>query len=60
MKEYTIVTTSGLKISLIAETFERDPQLGRLALRIGDSNIAMFELLNIVGFYTAEAQEGET
>ena len=58
MKKYTIVTTSGLTISLIAEEFERSQQLGRLAFRIGDNNVAMFELSNIVGFYTAEA-EGE-
>lgn len=58
MKKYTIVTTSGLTISLIAEEFERDQQRGRLAFRIGDSNVAMFELLNIAGFYT-EAQEDE-
>lgn len=58
MKKYTIVTTSGLTISIIAEEFERSQQLGRLAFRIGDNNVAMFELLNIVGFYTAEA-EGE-
>ncbi len=58
MKKYTIVTTSGLTISIIAEDFERNQPLGRLAFRIGDSNVAMFELSNIVGFYTA-AQEGE-
>jgi len=58
MKKYTIVTTSGFTITLIAETFERNPQLGRLAFRIGDDNVAMFELSNIAGFYTA-AQEGE-
>lgn len=38
MKKYTIVTTSGLAISIIAEEFERNQQLGRLAFRIGDSN----------------------
>lgn len=59
MKKYTIVTTSGLAISIIAEEFDRNQQLGRLAFRIGDSNVAMFELSNIVGFYTA-AQEGDT
>ena len=59
MKKYTIVTTSGLTISIIAEEFERNQQLGRLAFRIGDSNVAMFELSNIVGFYTAQAQEDE-
>lgn len=58
MKKYTIVTISGLTISLIAEEFERNQQLGRLAFRIGDSNIAMFELSSIVGFYLT-AQEGE-
>lgn len=59
MEKYTIVTTNGLEISIIAEEFERSQQLGRLAFRIGDSNVAIFELSNIVGFYTA-AQEGET
>lgn len=59
MKKYIVVTTNGLTISLIAEEFERSQQLGRLAFRIGDSNIAMFELSNIVGFYLAD-QEGET
>lgn len=58
MRKYTIVTASGLEISIIAEEFERSQQLGRLVFRIGDSNVAMFELSNIVGFYTA-AQEGE-
>ena len=58
MKKYTIVTTSGLAISIIAEEFDRNPQLGRVAFSIGDSNVAMFELSNIAGFYTA-AQEGE-
>lgn len=58
MKKYIIVTISGFTISLVAEEFERNQQLGRLAFRIGDSNVAMFELSNIVGFYT-EAQEGE-
>ena len=58
MKKYTIVTTSGLTISLIAEEFDRNPQLGRLAFSIGDNNVAMFELSNIAGFYTAAA-EGE-
>ena len=58
MKKYTIVATSGLTISLIAEEFERSQELGRLAFRIGDKNVAMFELSNIVGFYTAAA-EGE-
>lgn len=58
MKKYMIVTTSGHTISIIAEEFERSQQLGRLAFRIGGSNIAMFELSNIVGFYLA-AQEGE-
>ena len=37
MKKYTIVTTSGLTISLIAEEFDRNPQLGRLAFSIGDN-----------------------
>ena len=61
MKKYTVVTTNGLTISLIAEEFERNQQLGRLAFRIGDSNIAMFELSNIVGFYlvSPDAEEGE-
>ena len=59
MKKYTIVTTSGFTISLIAEEFERSQQLGRLAFRIGDNNVAMFELSNIAGFYTA-TQEDET
>ena len=59
MKRYVVVATSGLTVSLIAENFERNPQLGRLAFRIGDSNIAMFELSNIVGFYLVD-QEGET
>lgn len=59
MKKYTIVTTSGLTISIIAEEFERNIQLGRLAFRIGDSNIAMFELSNIAGFYLAD-QESES
>jgi len=58
VKKYIIVATTGLTISLIAEEFERDPQLGRLAFRVGDSNVAMFELSNIVGFYTV-TQEGE-
>ena len=58
MKKYTIVTTSGLTISIIAEEFDRNIQLGRLAFRIGDSNIAMFELSNIAGFYLAD-QESE-
>lgn len=58
MKKYKIVTTSGLTISIIAEDFERNQQLGRLAFRIGNCNVAMFELSNIVGFYNA-AQEGE-
>ncbi|MBR6253174.1 MAG: hypothetical protein IKR04_05000 [Clostridia bacterium] len=58
MKKYTIVTISGGTIDIIAENFERDPQLGRLAFRIGDSNVAMFELSNIVGFYIV-AQEGK-
>ncbi len=58
MKKYTIVTISGLAISIFAEDFERSQQLGRLSFRIGDSNVAMFELSNIVGFYTA-AHEGE-
>ena len=52
MKKYTIVATSGFTININAEEFERSQQLGRLAFRIGDSNIAMFELSNIVGFYT--------
>lgn len=59
MKKYTIVTTSGLTISIIAEDFDRNIQLGRLAFRIGDSNIAMFELSNIAGFYLAD-QESES
>lgn len=59
MKKYTIVTTSGLTISIIAEEFDRNIQLGRLAFRIGDSNIAMFELSNIAGFYLAD-QESES
>ena len=59
MNKYTIVTTSGHAISLIAEDFDRDPKLGRLAFRIGDSNVAMFELSNIAGFYTA-AEEDKT
>ncbi len=59
MKKYTVVTTNWFTISLIAEGWERNQQLGRLAFRIGDSNIAMFELSNIVGFYLAD-QEGET
>lgn len=58
MKKYTIVTISGLTINIIAEEFERSQQLGRLVFRIGDSNVAMFELSNIIGFYT-EVQEGE-
>ncbi len=58
MNRYKVVTTNGLTISLFAEDFERDQRLGRLAFRIRDSNIAMFELSNIVGFYLA-AQEGE-
>ena len=58
MKKYIIVTTNGLTISIIAEEFERSQQLGRLAFLVGDSNVAMFELSNIVGFYTAAA-EGE-
>lgn len=59
MNKYTIVTTSGFTISIIAEEFERDIQLGRLAFRIGHSNIAMFELSNIAGFYLAD-QESES
>ena len=59
MKKYTIVTINGVTINIIAEDFERNPQLGRLAFHVGDSNVAMFELSNIVGFYTV-AQEGET
>ena len=59
MKKYIIVTTSGFTINIIAEEFDRNQQLGRLAFRVGDSNIAMFELSNIVGFYTAAA-ESET
>lgn len=58
MKKFTIVTTSGLTISIIAEDFDRDIRLGRLSFSIGDSNIAMFELSNIVGFYVVD-QEGE-
>lgn len=58
MKKYNIVTTSGLTISLSAEEFVRDPTLGRIVFRIGGSNVAMFELSNIAGFYTAD-QEGE-
>lgn len=56
MKKYTIVATSGLAISLIAEEFERNQQLGRLSFRIGNSNVAMFELSNIVGFYTEDQE----
>ena len=61
MKEYTIVATSGFTININAEEFERNQQLGRLAFSIGDSNIAMFELSNIVGFYLValDAEEGE-
>lgn len=58
MKKYTIVTISGGTINIIAEDFERDPQLGRLTFRVGDSNVAMFELSNIVGFYIV-TQEGK-
>lgn len=58
MNKYTIVTTSGHAISLIAENFDRDPKLGRLAFCIEDSNVAMFELSNIAGFYIA-AEEDE-
>ncbi len=58
MKKYVIVTTNGFTINITAEEFDRNQQLGRLAFRIGDSNVAMFELSNIVGFYTAAA-EGE-
>ena len=54
MKKYTIVTTSGLAIDIFAEEFERSLQLGRLAFSIGDTNVAMFELSNIAGFYTKE------
>lgn len=57
MKKYIIVTTSGFAISIIAEEFERDPQLGRIVFRIGDSNIAMFELSNIVGFYNVTQED---
>ncbi len=56
MKKFRIVTTNGFIISIIAEDFDRDLQLGRLAFRVGNSNVAMFELSNIVGFYNA-AQE---
>ena len=56
MKKYTIVTTNGLTINIIAEVFDRDIRLGRLAFRIGDSNIAMFELSNIAGFYLADQE----
>lgn len=59
MKKFTIVTTNGLTINIIAEDFERNKELGRLAFHIGGSNIAMFELSNIVGFYTVD-QEGKT
>lgn len=59
MKKYTVVTTNGLTISLIAEEFERNQQLGRLVFRIGDSNIAMFELSNIVGFYLVDQEAKE-
>ena len=58
MKKYTVVTTSGFTISLIAEDFDRDPKLGRLAFRIEDSNVAMFELSNIAGFYAEAAETG--
>lgn len=56
MKKFTIVTTSGLTINIIAEDFDRDIRLGRLAFWIGDSNIAMFELSNIAGFYLADQE----
>lgn len=56
MKKFTIVTTSGLTINIIAEDFDRDIRLGRLAFQIGDSNIAMFELSNIAGFYLADQE----
>lgn len=59
MKKYTIVATSGFTININAEDFERNQQLGRLAFRIGDSNIAMFELSNIVGFYLVALDAGE-
>ena len=59
MKKFTIVTTNGLTISIIAEEFDRNPQLGRLSFRIGDSNIAMFELSNIVGFYTIDQESDD-
>lgn len=59
MKKYIIVTINGDTINIVAEEFERDPQLGRLAFRIEDNNVAMFELSNIVGFYTTTAQESE-
>ena len=58
MKKFTIVTTNGLTISIIAEDFNRDKERGRLSFSIGDSNVAMFELSNIVGFYVVD-QEGE-
>ena len=58
MKKYTIVTTNGFTINITAEEFDRNQQLGCLAFRIGDNNVAMFELSNIVGFYTV-IQEGE-
>lgn len=57
MKKYTIVTTSGLTINIIAEKFDRNQQLGRLAFCIGNSNVAMFELSNIVGFYIADQED---
>lgn len=58
MKKFIIVATNGFTISIIAEDFDRDLQLGRLAFHVGNSNVAMFELSNIVGFYNA-AQEGK-
>ena len=57
MKKYTIVTISGLTINLIAENFDRDPQLGRLAFYVEGSNVAMFELSNIVGFYNVTQED---
>lgn len=59
MKKYTVVTTSGFTVSLIADDFDRDPQRGRIAFYIENSVVAMFELSNITGFYTT-AEEGES
>lgn len=54
MKKYTVVTTSGFTISLIADDFDRDPQRGRIAFYIKNTVVAMFELSNIAGFCTVE------